>query len=156
MTVIVLSHRVQSLSWGRALSSDRQWMKATRVERQSPRVSEIRWVLARDGEQFRRQWFASVLRVRSAKRSGKVALLVGQIGTGTIRPISEEVVPSQHWVVCGDLAIALLRKLPNEETPLYQEIVSRLAGKEIQVFPPGKVFPPGITPMRGRSAAADC
>jgi len=27
--------------------------------------------------------------------------------------------------------------------PLYQEIVSRLAGKE-SIFPPGKAFPPGI------------
>jgi hypothetical protein len=36
------------------------------------------------------------------------------------------------------------------EVPLYQENVSRLAGKEIQVFPAGKVFPPGITPLGER------
>jgi hypothetical protein len=35
---------------------------------------------------------------------------------------------------------------------VYQEIVSRLAGKEIQVFPPGKVFPPGTVPERPSSS----
>jgi hypothetical protein len=84
-------------------------------------------------------------RGRMESRHWGIAVVVVQIGTGTSCPISGEVVPSQYWAICSEWATAPNGKLPQRSNPLDQQIVSRLAGKEIQVFPAGKVFPPGMT-----------